>query len=291
MRKKIRIVVFVLALLVFLVCIGMMVYYFINRYKDKEEINELKGLITTEEQTPTTKNTEPKTPTSTVIDDSLDYYLIDGVVVQKKYKDVYLKNHDFVGWVSSENTQLDDPVVYTPNDTGYYLRKDFNGKYNISGTVFVGGDTDLVRPSENTILYGHKMSDGSKFGSILNYSDEDYYREHKYIQFDSLTRNGTYEVIASFKTVAHTEDENYTGFDVYKGINMSEERFNDYIKQCMSMNSYDTTHDLVQYNQKLLTLSTCSYHSQNGRFVVIARLVKEQTVDTTRPPIEVINTK
>ena len=34
---------------------------------------------------------------------------------------------------------------------------------------------------------------------------------------------------------------------------------------------YDIRFDIADYGDELLTLSTCSYHTKNGRFVVVAR--------------------
>ena len=81
----------------------------------------------------------------------------------------------------------------------------------------------------------------------------------------------------------------YDGFNVYT-VNMDEIKFYDYVKNCIEETPYNTVSTKVEYNQKLITLSTCSYHATYGRYVVIARLIDEQTIDLTKPPIAVINT-
>ena len=281
MKEKIRKIGLVLSILLVIGGVGVLVYYYSTRYKEEKEVDDLKQLII--EDSASNMNN----PNLSL---DLKYYIIDGNIVQEKFKDIYLKNQDFVGWIEIEDSKVDYPVMYTPKDPQYYLRRNFDKNYSIAGTIFVGEHTDLVRPTDNVIIYGHHMDDGSMFANILKYEDEEYYKKHKYIQFDTLTRNGTYEVIAAFRTEAHSIDEDYKGFNVYENINMPKYKFDEYVKNCLDRTPYKTV-DTVDYDEKLITLSTCAYHNMNGRYVVVAKLVKEKTVNTDNPPIEVITTK
>ena len=86
-------------------------------------------------------------------------------------------------------------------------------KSNGNGTLFVDADDDVSIPDDNLIIYGHNMKNGNMFHDILKYEDEDYYKGHKYIQFDTIYGDGKYEVIAAFRTEIY--DKNYTGFKYY----------------------------------------------------------------------------
>ena len=57
-------------------------------------------------------------------------------------------------------------------------------------------------------------------------------------------------------------------------IEETAEEFNAYIGKCKELSLYDTGLN-AEYGDKLITLSTCEYSRNNGRFVVVARLVKE----------------
>lgn len=46
------------------------------------------------------------------------------------------QNPDFFGWISIEGTELNYPVMHTPKDEEYYLRRDFNGEDSQSGVPF-----------------------------------------------------------------------------------------------------------------------------------------------------------
>ena len=48
----------------------------------------------------------------------------------------------------------------------------------------------------------------------------------------------------------------------------------DYVKNCVSMTPYTIEND-VEYGDKLLTLSTCASHTENGRFVVVAKKIED----------------
>lgn len=277
-KKKINKLLIISIILLIVGLLGITIY-FSMRYKDDKRIGELKDEIV-------------KVDDSTSDEAGLRYYIIHGTIVQEQFKDIYLENEDFVGWIYNKGTKIDYPVTYTPDDGQYYLRRDFDGNYNIGGTIFLDENCDYLKPSDNMILYGHRMNDGSKFQSIVGYDSEEYYKKHKYIRFNTLTGNYTYEVFAAFKTSApYSKDAykpDYTGFNIYKEIYFTDkEHFNDFIQQCKDHTPYKTT-DVI-FGDELLTLSTCSYHLWNGRYVVVAKKVKETKVDLTKDPIEIID--
>ena len=56
-------------------------------------------------------------------------------------------------------------------------------------------------PSDNIIIYGHHMNDGTMFAGLMKFKDKSFWEKHKTVSFDTLTDKRTYEVIAVFKTV------------------------------------------------------------------------------------------
>ena len=69
------------------------------------------------------------------------------------------ENPDFFGWLSIPDTLLDYPVIYTPCDPGYYLRRAFDGDESVSGVPFVGAG--YQQNSRHIIIYGHNMKNGN----------------------------------------------------------------------------------------------------------------------------------
>ena len=191
------------------------------------------------------------------------------VTAYEKYVPVLAENSDFVGWLSIDGTQINYPVVQTPDATNYYLKRNFQKQHSNYGTPYVQENCDIDL-SDNIVIYGHNMRDGSMFADLCKYEDEDFYKTHKVIRFDTLSDYGEYEIVAAFKTVAYSDD----GFKYYHFVNAeSRAEFDAFVKKCKALADYDTGVG-AKYGDKLLTLSTCEYSRENGRMVVVAKLVK-----------------
>ena len=188
----------------------------------------------------------------------------------EKYAAAHEKNNDFVGWISVEGTRIDYPVMQTKDRPDYYLKRNFEKQYSDYGVPYAAESCDIDL-SDNIVVYGHHMNDGSMFADLCLYESEDFYKEHKIIRFDTLGGYGTYEIIAAFKTVAYSED----GFKYYRFIQANDEaEFDTFIGRCKELSLYDTGVTAV-YGDKLLTLSTCEYSRKDGRMVVVAKKLSE----------------
>ena len=177
------------------------------------------------------------------------------------------RNPDFAGWLKIDGTQLDYPVMYALKDTDFYLHHDFDKNESSSGVPYIG--KGCGPDSDNIILYAHNMKNGTMFAGLLKYADEGYFRNHPEISFDTPEGDGIYDIIAVFREQVHYRDEtNVFRYYNYCG-KLTEAEFREYIDQIRAHSLYDTG-KTAQYGQQLLTLSTCSYHTENGRFVVVA---------------------
>lgn len=184
------------------------------------------------------------------------------------------ENPDFAGWLSIPDTPVDYPVMYTPQEPEYYLRRAFDGTKAVSGSLFIGAGCSPG--GAHVIIYGHNMNDGSMFGSLARYAEKDYAAAHPVIRFDTLERTGEYRVLAAFYSHAYTSDEE--GFRYYRYTDLSQpETFAEYVQKAKEASLYDTGAEARQ-GGRLLTLSTCSYHRENGTFVVVAAEVGEKAV-------------
>ena len=186
------------------------------------------------------------------------------------YQELYEKNNDFIGWITIEGTKIDYPVMQTPNDEQYYLYKDFNKNYLVSGTLFCKAEADIEKPSDNILIYGHHMSGGKlMFADLEKYMDEEFYKKHKYIKFGTIYDNyGKYEIIAAFRT-----DVNVGTYEYYNFIDGTEEEFNEYVNNAKSHTPYNIETS-AEYGDKLISLSTCAYHTNNGRLVIVAKKIQ-----------------
>lgn len=183
--------------------------------------------------------------------------------------ELYEQNPDIVAWVTITGTKLDDPVVYTPEDENKYLYLDIEGNYSKSGTLLMETDCSWDPESQVLIIYGHHMENGTKFGSLLEYRKQAYWEEHPTILLKTLYEEREYEIIAAFYDQVYYKTD--TCFKFYQFIDPAdEEAFNEGIAYFKKKAKYDTG-VTAEYGDSLLMLVTCSYHVENGRFVVVAR--------------------
>ncbi len=191
----------------------------------------------------------------------------DGML--SKYLALHNQNKDMVGWISIEGTVINYPVMHTPENPDFYLKHNYEQEYSDYGVPYVAGNCQLNPRSDNIIIYGHHMKNGTMFGALTEYADKDFYEKHKIIRFDTLTEQAEYEIVAVFKTTVY--DDN--GFAFYEFVDAeSEKEFQEYIRKCKELSLYDTG-IMAEYGDELLTLSTCEYSSKNGRMVVVGKKI------------------
>lgn len=183
-----------------------------------------------------------------------------------KYKALKAENPDFVGWISIDGTNINYPVMHTPDRPDYYLRRGFDKKYSYFGTPYVAEDC-TVGVSDNIVVYGHNMRNGTMFSALESYLSWDFFKSCRYIEFDTLNDFGTYEILSVFKITENSDFKYYRFIDA-----RNESEFDEFISECKSRSLYDTG-VLAHYGDKLITLSTCEYSSKGGRLVVVAKKI------------------
>lgn len=106
---------------------------------------------------------------------------------QRNYRPLLEENQHLAAWLTIEGTGVDYPVLYTPEEPEYYLRRAFDGSYAVSGSLFIGAD--CVPDGSNVLIYDHEMKDGSMFGELDRYAQEEYARAHPEIFYDREAMN------------------------------------------------------------------------------------------------------
>lgn len=182
----------------------------------------------------------------------------------------YAQNPEIIGWICIPDTKLNYPVMYTPNDPEKYLHLSFEETYDLGGVPFLDSDCSLDPESDNLIIYGHNMNNGSQFRTLMSYTDQSFWEKHPVIQYSTLYETRTYEILACFRDRVYYKYEDV--FKFYQFINAENEAdFNEAITYYKENALYDTGVS-AEYGDSLITLVTCAYHTENGRFVVVARL-------------------
>jgi sortase B len=173
-------------------------------------------------------------------------------------------NPDFGGWISLEDSSIDYPFVYG-QDNEYYLYHLFTGEYNRSGCIFIDAQNNRGFEDKVTVFYGHHMRNGTMFADIENYKDPSYYETHKEIRI--LTEDGEYSAypVAGFVTNGNVA---YIEFDF-----TDDQAFMDYVNGYIA-NSDFSSQETVEADDQIVLFSTCSYDVADGRYVLMAKLVR-----------------
>lgn len=189
-------------------------------------------------------------------------------VMLEKYADLYRENSDLVGWLSIEGMVIDYPVMQCEDDE-YYLHHDFYGQDSKYGCLYVRNRADVNTPGTNFIIYGHNMKDGSMFGDLDLYRRESFFQEHPVICFDTLYEERTYEILAVFRSqVYNSDDDVFRYYQFYEA--QTQEEFDDFYENIKELSLYDTG-VTAEFGDSFLTLSTCAYHVEDGRFAIVAK--------------------
>ena len=179
-------------------------------------------------------------------------------------------NPDTIGWIRfhPEPSQISYPIV-KGKDNSEYLKKTFSANENTLGAIFLNVDNNADFMDKNTIIYGHRMKDGSMFRHLQDYEEKSFWESNPY--FYIYTPDGreiTYHIYSAGQ-VEDTSDTYLTSFE-------SGEAYQSFLNMTKEASLYDTGVEL-NAQSAIVTLSTCTSASDNHRFVV--RGVKEKEVN------------
>lgn len=228
---------------------GFMVYTQLSgRQKEKEGFAELAELVQT-------------VPSELSLPDEMPS--IDNKPESEQKRDLtplFAQNSDCIGWLSIPGTAVNYPVMHTPENPQKYLRRSFYGEYSQSGVPFL--DRRCGLDSDNLIIYGHNMKNGTMFSSLRNYTDPAFCAAHPVIEFQ--TADGA-EQYAVFAVAAVQKTDDWYGFiHAADGADFSEQT-----AAILQKSLYDTGITPV-YGRQIITLSTCYGSGKNGRLIVAA---------------------
>ena len=186
-----------------------------------------------------------------------------------KYEKVFEKlleiNNDTVGWLNVNNTKIDYPVVKS-TDNDYYLYRDYYKNKNRHGWIYMDYRNNIEDLSDNTIIFGHNLSNQKMFGTLRYVTNPSWYKKssNQIITFNTTKENMKWQIISIYK-IPVTNDYLIANF-------ASPDEKLDFLKMVVERSIYDfnATYD---ENTKILTLSTCSNGSKE-RLVVHAKLIR-----------------
>ena len=285
MKKKKSIIVPCVVLVIGLIGMiisGIYLYnYWMPRLRAQQELDSLDDMIgdEDEERNPYVR----RNPIDVTKEDDTK----DHPIRHSKYDKLYEENPDFVGWIEVPGTNIDYPVMQTKDESkkawedrnreDWYLHHNFYGNWTYEGLPFCSANSDVARPSDNTVIYGHHMKYGTVFHNLTKFEDKSFYKEHNIFYFDNIYRSGTYEIVGVVKT-----DVNKGSYEYWNVTDCNAEEFYSYVDWVKDNSLYKIkAMNDVEYGDILVTLSTCEYHTNNGRLIVVGKMIETDDIYLT----------
>lgn len=166
-------------------------------------------------------------------------------------------NSDVVGWIYIPDTEINYPVVQG-KDNEQYLHHMINGEYNDAGSIFLQTQIPSDFSGQNSPIYGHNMKNGTMFADITGYKNQQFYDAHPVAYL--ITPEEVYLVHIFSGYVSDTWDDAWQ-------TQFSEEEFSQWLSS-RQRKSYFTPIRNATVEDRILTFSTCTYETENSRFVV-----------------------
>ena len=180
-------------------------------------------------------------------------------------------NEDVVGWIYVDALpDISYPIV-KGKDNQTYLHQTYEKNYNFAGTIFVDYENSGDFSDCNTLVYGHNMKNGSMFGHLKKFREDDkLYKQDKYFWILTPERNYRYEIITAYTTGVNSDT-----YTLFKGPGEEFEKYLETIKGYSEIKTDDT--DLT-IKDRIVTLSTCT-GNESTRFVVQGKRVDAEDAD------------
>lgn len=216
--------------------------------------------------------------------------------ITKNWEGLQEINDEIVGWIKVDGTKIDYPVLHHKEDnedSQFYLYLNYMKKYSDFGSIFVDYRCEESLQSKHVILHGHNMgSDDSMFGSLIRYArasgwtkgNPKYYKAHPVVELSTPEAEGEWIIFAVMKIDVSNDNDDV--FNYLLSSFTSDAQYMNFIYN-IKARSYLDIDVPINENDRLLTLSTCSYETDTMRTIVVARQVREgedvsQYVDTVK---------
>lgn len=251
MKKNIRKILIVLLALVFLGSLTMLLQEQ-RKYSEGEDLYAQAEQIAAAPPADTAKpNTAEPEPQPALPEDKLADISVSAL--QQEVSNA-------IGWIRIPDTALSYPIVQG-EDNDYYLNHAWNGAWTSVGSIFMDYRCAADFSDFNTILYGHRMKDGSMFAALKHYRKADYFAQHPYVYIKTPDETRQYAVFAAYEAPvkACTYD-----------INPESEEARQTVIDFALEQSVIRTDVVPAATDRILTLSTCTGDGYDSRWVVQA---------------------
>ena len=184
----------------------------------------------------------------------------------KSFEELQKINPDIIGWIRINETNVNYPLLQAEDDDTY-MNTDAEGKYSLSGAIFLHCGNKPDFSDFNNIIYGHHMEKHMMFGDIGEFTKEQYFNEHPYgnLFFDGKDHG------IEFYALMQVDAYNETIFNVCPDTSEAKQA---YLLEIIDNALYKRELNITE-DDHLVLLTTCTSDMTNGRNVLVGRLTDQ----------------
>jgi len=180
----------------------------------------------------------------------------------KSFGELQALNAEVFAWLCVYGTNIDYPVAQGSTNMKY-VNTNAEGRYSLSGSLFLDYHNSKDFSDFNSIIYGHHMAKKVMFGEIGDFFDRSMFDSHMYgslyfdgkdhgIEFFAFIRTDAYDSVIFTPNVEEGQREKYLDGLLAKAVHVRETG--------------------VSRDDRLVLLSTCSSSSTNGRDILVGKV-------------------
>lgn len=293
-RRKRRRILLVLLLILLLAAVGFGGYWYYTEWRadrKQQDYEELKKKVFVErEVTPEPTKAPDHTPTPTPVPSEEDVLLAalmeeyeEYFTILPDFRILHSENEDVFSYIAIPDTIIDYPILASEKED-YYLKYNIDHTKGYPGALYIQNCNSRDMNDPFTIIYGHNMKNGTMFGSLKDFKDEDFRNEHPFFFLYMEDRVMVYEVvIVSHAPTDHLLSEDYVKkngkwvFDKFDGYETSRmvRKLREEDDKAYIASPEPTNEDTI------LVLSTCG---DGKRFVVVGKRILSVPIDRIPAP-------
>lgn len=279
-RNPLLIPLILMCVLVIVLSVGYIAKYYYDLHKTQATNQQLLSLLNTPaptapteptqtlsqpSPTPLVRETEPNSETIVM------HLATPPTEVDNAFRDLYALNSDLVGRVRIPCGSTPIDLLVVQRDNTFYLTHDFYGEPSQAGTVFLDQANVIWPQDQHLLIYGHNMKNGSMFARLTKFASFEFASYNPFVYFDTLYEQNTYVTVAALRlTAAQAQSDSFN----IRSFIFGEAGFQAFLYQLLERALYVTNVDVDQTDQ-LLTLCTCSYSTNDERFLLVTRRLRE----------------
>lgn len=253
MRKAGRNVLFFLLLLA--ACVGL--FFWLIREPEPEPQPEeiVRAKLVTRETKPTGPIQQEEAPYVSPVD----------------FEALWEQNTEIIAWLDIPDTVISYPILRSEKDNSFYLDHNAKKQGDGSGALFVEDYNCRELTDPMTIIYGHRMPNGTFFGTLQKtYENAEGFEAHRTIHLYMPEREETYRVIAA---VPYSRNHILYNYDFTQA--WEHYSFFDRVYMVRSLSTQLDLEEYPEFGEKCLILSTCLAGNRQNRFLVIGKEISK----------------